>query len=169
MGFRWKKEGILPGFGLSMGFTVTYLSLVVLIPLAVLIWKPFGMGWEQFWATVSNQEVLDAYATSFITAGIASLFNFVFGFVVAWTLVRYRFPWRRLLDTLVDIPFALPTAVAGISLATLFGPNGWLGAPLATMGITLINNKAGIVIALIFIGFPFVVRTVQPVLAELAG
>ena len=169
MGFSVKREGILPGFGLSLGFTVSYLSLIVLIPLAALFLRPFDMGWDKFFAAVTAPRVLAAYETSFTTAAIASACSFVLGFVVAWTLVRYRFPWRRFLDALVDIPFALPTAVAGIALATLFGPLGWLGAPLTAMGITIINTKAGIVMALIFIGFPFVVRTVQPVLAELSN
>ena len=169
MGFSLKREGILPGFGLSLGFTVTYLSLIVLIPLAALFLRPFDMGWEKFFAAVTAPRVLAAYETSLTTAAIASACSFVLGFVVAWTLVRYRFPWRRFLDALVDIPFALPTAVAGIALATLFGPLGWLGAPLTAMGITIINTKTGIVMALIFIGFPFVVRTVQPVLAELSN
>lgn len=169
MAFSLKREGILPGFGLSLGFTVSYLSLLVLIPLAALFLRPLGMGWDKLIVAVSSPRVLAAYATSLSTAAIASACSFVVGFVVAWTLVRYRFPWRRLLDALVDIPFALPTAVAGISLATLFGPNGWIGAPFNALGITIINTKAGIVMALIFIGFPFVVRTVQPVLAELAN
>ena len=169
MALSLKREGILPGFGLSLGFTVSYLSLLVLIPLAALFLRPLGMGWDKFISAVSSPRVLAAYSTSLSTAAIASACSFVLGFVVAWTLVRYRFPWRRFLDALVDIPFALPTAVAGISLATLFGPNGWLGAPFNALGITIINTKAGIVLALIFIGFPFVVRTVQPVLAELSN
>lgn len=169
MALSLKREGILPGFGLSLGFTVTYLSLLVLIPLGALFFRPADMGWEKFVAAVTAPRVLAAYATSLSTAAIASACNFGVGFVVAWTLVRYRFPWRPLLDALVDIPFALPTAVAGIALATLFGPEGWIGAALHKLGITVINNRTGIVLAMIFIGFPFVVRTVQPVLAELAN
>jgi len=168
VGFILKKEGILPGFGLSLGFTVIYLSLFVLIPLGGLVVQVSGMGWEKFWAAVTGARVVAAYGTSFSTALIASLISFVLGTIIAWTLVRYEFPWKWLLDVLVDIPFALPTAVAGISLATLFAPSGWLGEPLAKLGLAFINNTAGIVIALVFIGFPFVVRTVQPVLQEFA-
>lgn len=162
-----KKEGVLPGFGLSLGYTVVYLSLLVLIPLATLFVQPLNMGWDRFVQAVTNSRVLAAYGTSLGSALIASSLNTLLGFVVAWTLVRYEFPWKRFLDLMVDIPFALPTAVAGISLATLFAPTGWLGAPLAALGLQMINNQTGIVLALMFIGFPFVVRTVQPVLQEL--
>lgn len=167
MGAILNKKGILPGFSISLGFTLVYLSLFVLIPLGGLFLQSAGIDWEKFLAIITNPRVLAAYETSFSTALIASFFSFILGTVIAWTLSRYEFPWRKVLDLLVDIPFALPTAVAGISFATLYSPNSWFGGPLSQLGLVFINNRIGIIIALIFIGFPFVVRTVQPVIQDL--
>lgn len=160
-------RNILPGFGLSMGYTVFYLSLIVLIPLAALVLQPLGMGWDKFWHAATSGRVLNAYWLSFYTALIAAAVNALVGLIVAWVLVRYDFPGKRLLDALVDFPFALPTAVAGVCFATLFAPTGWMGSWLSQLGLTIINSPVGITLALIFIGFPFVVRTIQPVLAEM--
>jgi sulfate transport system permease protein len=165
--FKGKQRKILPGFGLSMGYTVFYLSAIVLVPLSTIVITAFGMNPETFIAAISSPRVLASYKLSVSTALFAALFDAAAGFLTAWTLVRYRFPGRRILDALVDLPFALPTAVAGICFATLFSPIGWLGLLLSKLNIELINKPSGIVIALIFIGFPFVVRTVQPVIAEL--
>jgi sulfate transport system permease protein len=165
--FIRKKRHILPGFGLSMGYTVFYLSAIVIVPLATIVFGTFKMDPQAFIGTVTSPRVLASYRLSISTAIVAALFNAIFGFLTAWTLVRYRFPGRRVLDALVDLPFALPTAVAGICFATLYSPVGWIGQLLAKADIQLINAPSGIVVALIFIGFPFVVRTVQPVLAEL--
>ncbi|CAM3591602.1 sulfate ABC transporter permease subunit CysT [Bordetella flabilis] len=158
---------VLPGLNLTLGFTVFYLGVLVLLPLSALVIKAAGLSWDAFVAAVSSPRVLSAYRVTFGASLVAALVNLVFGLLVAWVLVRYRFPGRRLLDTLVDLPFALPTAVAGISLAALLGPRGWIGHLLAPLGIKLAYTPAGIVIALIFIGIPFVVRTVQPVLEDL--
>ena len=165
--FRRKQRKILPGFGLSMGYTVFYLSAIVLVPLSTIVMSAFGMNPETFFAAISSPRVLASYRLSISTALLAALFDAVAGFLTAWTLVRYRFPGRRILDALVDLPFALPTAVAGICFATLYSPIGWIGQYLSKVNIELINKPSGIVIALIFIGFPFVVRTVQPVISEL--
>jgi sulfate transport system permease protein len=165
--FKGKQRKILPGFGLSMGYTVFYLSAIVLVPLSTIVMSAFGMNPETFIAAISSPRVLASYKLSVSTALFAALFDAAAGFLTAWTLVRYRFPGRRILDALVDLPFALPTAVAGICFATLYSPIGWLGQFLTKLNIELINKPSGIVIALIFIGFPFVVRTVQPVIAEL--
>lgn len=162
-----RKRKILPGFGLSMGYTVFYLSAIVIVPLSTLVLSSFRMDPEAFIGAVTSPRVLASYRLSLSTALVAALFNAIAGFTAAWTLVRYRFPGRKVLDALVDLPFALPTAVAGISFATLYSPVGWIGQILDRFGIQLINSASGIVIALIFIGFPFVVRTLQPVLAEL--
>jgi sulfate transport system permease protein len=162
-----RRRGVLPGFGLSMGVTITYLGLLVLLPLAGLFLRSATLSWERFWETVTEPRVVAAYTVSFGAAFVAALVNVVFGLVLAWVLVRYRFPGRGLVDALVDLPFALPTAVAGITLTALFAKNGWLGAPLATLGIDVAFTRLGIVIALVFIGLPFVVRTVQPVLEDL--
>jgi sulfate transport system permease protein len=158
---------VLPGLNLTLGVTVFYLGVLVLLPLSALVIKAAGLSWEAFVAAVSSPRVLSAYRVTFGASLVAALVNLVFGLLAAWVLVRYRFPGRRLLDTLVDLPFALPTAVAGISLAALLGPHGWIGRLLAPLGIKLAYTPAGIVIALIFIGIPFVVRTVQPVLEDL--
>jgi sulfate transport system permease protein len=158
----------LPGFGLSLGFTLFYLSVIVLIPLAALIARPWSLGFNGFWHTITEPRVLASLRLSFGGAAIAAAVNSVFGLVVAWVLVRYRFPGKRLLDALVDLPFALPTAVAGIALSALYAPNGWLGEPLARFGVKIGYTPWGVVVALVFIGLPFVVRTLQPVLADLS-
>ncbi|MCQ6558693.1 sulfate ABC transporter permease subunit CysT [Paenibacillus mendelii] len=162
-----KARSVLPGFGLSLGFTIFYLSIMVLIPLAGVFIKTTGLTWDQFWNTVTNARVLASYRVSLITALSAALANLVFGLLVAWVLVRYRFPGKKLVDSLVDLPFALPTAVAGIALTAIYAPNGWIGSLLVPLGIKVAFTPIGITIALIFIGLPFVVRTVQPVLQEL--
>jgi sulfate transport system permease protein len=162
-----KPRRVLPGFGLSLGYTVIYLSLLVLIPLATVFLKSAHLGWAGFWAAAVNARALASYKLTFGASLVASLVNAVFGLLVAWVLVRYKFPGRGVLDALVDLPFALPTAVGGIALVTVYGPNGWIGAPLSKLGIKAAFTPLGITIALIFIGLPFVVRTVQPVLQEL--
>ncbi len=165
--WRFVKPSVIPGFGVTLGLSVTYLTLIVLIPLAALVLKSASLGPAQFWALATDQRTLDALWTSFGSSLIAALVNVVFGLIVAWVLVRYSFRGRRILDAIVDLPFALPTAVAGIALSTLYGPKGWLGAPLGLFGIKVSYAPAGIVVALIFVGLPFIVRTVQPVLEEL--
>ena len=162
-----KSHGILPGFGLSLGYTVIYLSLLVLIPLAMIFYKTAGMGWASFWKAATDPRAVASYKLTFGASLAAALINAAFGLLVAWVLVRYKFPGRSLVDALVDLPFALPTAVGGIALTTVYAPNGWLGAPLQKLGIKVAFTPLGITIALIFIGLPFVVRTVQPVLQEL--
>ena len=162
-----KRHSVLPGFGLSLGFTITYLSLIVLIPLAAAFVKTTSLSLEQFWNAVTAPRVLASYQLSFGAALAAAAVNAVFGLAVAWVLVRYPFPGRRVVDALVDLPFALPTAVAGIALAAVYSVNGWLGAPLAAMGIKVAYTPLGVFVALAFIGLPFVVRTVQPVLEDL--
>lgn len=157
---------VLPGFGLTLGFTLFYLALVVLIPLSAVFLKTFTLTWEGFWSAVTSERVIASYRLSFGASLIAAIINVVFGSVVAWVLVRYRFPGKRIVDALVDLPFALPTAVAGITLTALYAPNGWLGQPLEQAGIKVAFTPLGVVIALTFIGLPFVVRTVQPVLEE---
>jgi sulfate transport system permease protein len=162
-----KHHSVLPGFGLTLGFSLFYLSLVVLLPLSTLVLKSASLGWGPFWATVSAPRVLASYRLSFGAAAVGAAVNAVFGLVVVWVLVRYRFPGRRVVDALVDLPFALPTAVAGIALTTLYAENGWLGRPLAALGIKAAFTPLGVAIALTFIGLPFVVRTLQPVLEAL--
>ena len=157
---------MLPGFNLTLGITVLYLSLIVLIPLSALVFKTFTLTWPQFWEAVTSPRVLASYRLTFGASFIAALVNVVFGLLVAWVLVRYPFPGKKIVDALVDLPFALPTAVAGISLTALLAGNGWIGSLLEPHGIQLAFNPNGIVIALIFIGLPFVVRTVQPVLED---
>ena len=151
---------------MTMGFTLVYLSLIVLLPLAALVVRASGLGWDQFVAVVTAPRALAAYRLSFGAAAIAAGINIVFGVLVAWVLVRYRFPFKRLVDGLVDLPFALPTAVAGIALATLFSKNGWVGSIVEPLGLKIAYTPLGVMIALVFIGLPFVVRTVQPVLEE---
>jgi sulfate transport system permease protein len=158
---------VLPGFGLTLGYTLFYLSVIVLIPLAALVLKASSLGFAQFWATVTTPRVLASYQLSFTTALLAAVVNAVFGLIVAWVLVRYPFPGRRVVDALVDLPFALPTAVAGITLTSLYAENGWIGRQLAPLGIKAVFNPLGIGLALTFIGLPFVVRTLQPVLESL--
>jgi sulfate transport system permease protein len=164
----WWKRRILPGFGLTLGFTLIYLSLIVLIPLSATFAKASGLGWEAFFRAVSSPRVVASYRVTFGISLLAAAVNAVFGIVVAWILVRYRFPGKRILDAMVDLPFALPTAVAGIALAAIYSPNGWFGGPmLALTGIRVAYTEWGILVALIFVGLPFVVRTVQPVLEDL--
>lgn len=165
-GLALKKPSAIPGFGLALGFTLTYLSLIVLIPLAGLVLKSATLGVAGFLDVVTGPRTLAALRLSFVTALIAASLNAVFGVIIAWVLIRYRFPGRRLLDAFVDLPFALPTAVAGIALTALYAPNGWIGSWLEPLGIKVAYTPLGITIALIFIGLPFVVRTVQPVLEE---
>jgi len=161
------KASVLPGFGLSLGFAILYLSLIVIIPLASVLIKTAGMSFSEFWAAVTNARVLASYRVSFLTAFFAAAINAVFGLLVAWVLVRYRFPGKRLVDSIVDLPFALPTAVAGIALTSIYAPTGWVGKLFQPLGIKIAYTPIGITIALIFIGLPFVVRTVQPVLQDL--
>jgi sulfate transport system permease protein len=162
----FRKPSALPGFGLTLGITVAYLSLVVLIPLAATFLKTATLDWDQFVRAVSSPRVLASYRLTFFSALGGALINAVFGFLVAWVLVRYRFPFKRIVDAVVDLPFALPTSVAGISLAAVYASNGWIGQFLAPLGIKIAFTPAGVLVALTFIGLPFVVRTVQPVLEE---
>ena len=162
-----KRPTVLPGFGLALGFTLVYLSLVVLIPLSATFLKTFGLSWEQFWSAVTTPRVLASYRLSFGMALAAAAVNAVFGLLVAWVLVRYRFPGKRVVDALVDLPFALPTAVAGIALSAVYAKNGWIGGLLAPFGIKVAYTPLGVFVALTFIGLPFVIRTVQPVLEDL--
>lgn len=157
---------VLPGFRLTLGFTLFYLGLIVLIPLAATFAKTATLAWPQFWRAVASPVTLAAYRLSFAASFFAALVNSVFGLLVAWVLVRYQFRGKRLMDALVDLPFALPTAVAGITLATLYAQNGWIGRWLAPLGITVSYTRLGVFVALTFIGLPFVVRTVQPVLED---
>ena len=161
------RRRVLPGFGLTMGLSWLYLGLIVLLPLSGLFLKTFSLTWPQFWETVASPRVLAAYRLSFGAALLAALLNAVFGLLVAWVLVRYRFPGKSLVDALVDLPFALPTAVAGLTLTTLYSRNGWYGQYLETLGFKVAFTPLGIVVALTFIGLPFVVRTVQPVLEDI--
>jgi sulfate transport system permease protein len=161
------RRRVLPGFGLTMGLSWLYLGLIVLLPLSGLFLKTFTLTWDQFFETVASPRVLAAYRLSFGAAFLAALVNAVFGLLVAWVLVRYRFPGRGLVDALVDLPFALPTAVAGLTLTTLYSHNGWYGRHLEALGIKVAFTPLGIVVALTFIGLPFVVRTVQPVLEDI--
>lgn len=165
--WRWRSPSVLPGFAIALGYTLFYLTLTVLIPLAALAIRPWSLGWTGFAAEIASPRVVHALLVSFGAAAIAAAINAVFGLVIAWILVRYRFPLRRLADALVDLPFALPTAVAGIALCTLYAPTGLLGAPLAALGLKVAFTPLGVIVALTFIGTPFVVRTVQPVLADL--
>ena len=163
---RRTARRVLPGFKLTLGYTLFYLCLVVLIPISALFFKTFSLTWDQFWTAVSSERVLASYRLTFGASLIAALVNLVFGLLLAWVLVRYSFPGKKIVDALVDLPFALPTAVAGISLTALLASNGWIGQYLEPLGIKLAFVPAGVVIALIFIGIPFVVRTVQPVLED---
>ena len=165
-GARRSSARVLPGFNLTLGYTVLYLSLIVLIPLSALVFKTLTLTWPQFWEAVTSPRVLASYRLTFGASFIAACVKVVFGLLVAWVLVRYDFFGRRIVDALVDLPFALPTAVAGISLTALLASNGWIGSLLEPYGIQLAFNRYGVVIALIFIGIPFVVRTVQPVLED---
>jgi len=161
---RGQGRSPLPGFGIALGFTLLYLSLLILVPIAAVFAKSAGLSWEAIWKIASAPRTLAAFKLSLWASGAAALINAVFGLVVAWVLERYEFPGRRLVDALVDLPFALPTAVAGIALATVYSPKGWLGRPLHALGIEAAYTSIGVVLALTFVGLPFVVRTVQPVL-----
>jgi sulfate transport system permease protein len=161
------KQRVLPGFGLSLGFTLAYLSLLVLLPLSGLVFKTGSLSFGQFWDVATGERALAAYRVTFGSAFLAATINAVFGLIVAWVLVRYTFPGKRLVDSLVDLPFALPTSVAGITLATLYAGNGWIGRYLEPLGVTVAFTPLGIVVALTFISLPFVVRTLQPVIEDI--
>ncbi len=167
MALSLKQRSVLPGFGLTMGFTLLYLSLIVLIPLSATFLKTATMSWGQFWSTVTEPRALASYRLSFGASLIGAAINMVFGMLAAWVLVRYSFPGKRVVDAMVDLPFALPTAVAGITLTAIFARNGWIGSHLEPLGIKVAFTPLGVVVALTFIGLPFVVRTVQPVLQDL--
>lgn len=162
-----QRSRVLPGFGLSLGFTLAYVSLIVLIPLSAVFIKSLGIGWDGLWEILTSERILKSLQLSFGTALIAALVNVIFGLLLAWCLVRYSFPGKRIVDALVDLPFALPTAVAGIALTSLYAPTGWIGQYLSPLGIEVAYTPIGITLALIFIGIPFVVRTVQPVLSDI--
>ncbi|HHP4521167.1 sulfate ABC transporter permease subunit CysT [Acinetobacter baumannii] len=162
-----QRSRVLPGFGLSLGFTLAYVSFIVLIPLAAVFIKSFGIGWDGLWEILTSERILKSLQLSFSSALIAALINVVFGLLLAWCLVRYNFPGKRLVDALVDLPFALPTAVAGIALTSLYAPTGWIGQYLEPLGIQVAYTPIGITLALVFIGIPFIVRTVQPVLSDI--
>lgn len=161
-----KRPQVLPGFNLALAYTLSYLCLIVLIPLAALVWRTLDLGWAGFWQAISSDRVVASYQLTFGMAAAAASVNAVFGLIVAWVLVRYRFPGKKIIDALIDLPFALPTAVAGITLASLYAPNGWLGQWFTPYDIKIAYTPIGIFIALTFIGLPFVVRTVQPILEE---
>jgi len=161
-----KRHSVLPGFGLALGFTVVYLSLIVLIPLSAAFIKTTALSWPEFWATVTTPRVMASYRLTFGASLAAALLNAIFGLLVAWVLVRYRFPGKQIVDALVDLPFALPTAVAGIALTALYAGNGWIGRWLEPFGMKVAFTPIGVFVALTFIGLPFVVRTVQPVLED---
>ena len=167
MALTIRKPSVLPGFGLTLGYTLLYLSLVVLIPLAALFANAFDLGWERFWEVTTTKRVVASYKLTFGASLIAATINAVFGFLVAWVLVRYRFFGRRMVDAMVDLPFALPTAVSGIALTAIYAKNGWIGQYLAPLGIDAAFTPLGVTIALTFIGLPFVVRTLQPALEDL--
>ncbi|WDQ97896.1 sulfate ABC transporter permease subunit CysT [Devosia sp. J2-20] len=166
--WRFRQPSVIPGFGLTFGFTTTWFSLIILIPLLGLAIRSAGLGPSGFWQAATDPRVLGALRVSFVTAILAALINTVFGTLIAWVLVRYRFPGRRIFDAVIDLPFALPTAVAGIALTAIYAPNGTIGALLAPLGWRIAYTPAGIVIAMIFIGLPFVVRTIQPILEEVS-
>jgi sulfate transport system permease protein len=161
-----KRNRVLPGFGLTLGYTMLYLSIVVLVPVSTLFIKTTSLGWSQFWSIVLSPRTLAAYKLSFGASFAGALIDSVFGFIVAWILVRYEFPLKRLIDVIVDLPFALPTSVAGITLTALYATNGWLGGPLERFGLKVAYTPLGIVVALTFVGLPFIVRTIQPVLED---
>jgi len=161
------RRKVLPGFELALGFTLLYVSLIVLVPLSATVAKTLSLSWDGFWAAVTAPRVLASYRLSFGASLLAALVNAVFGLIVAWVLVRYRFPGKRLVDALVDLPFALPTAVAGIALTAIYAKSGWIGSVLEPLGIRVAFTPLGVLVALVFIGLPFVVRTVQPVLEDL--
>lgn len=162
-----KQHSVLPGFGLTLGYTLSYLGLIVLVPLSALFLRTSSMGWDKFWHAVSEPRVAASYKLTFGASFVAALANAVIGFIIAWSLVRYRFPGRRLVDALIDLPFALPTAVSGIALTAVYAKNGWVGQWLEPLGIKTVFSPLGVTIALTFIGLPFVVRTLQPAIEEL--
>lgn len=164
---KLKRNRVLPGFGLSMGYTVIYLSLIIVIPLAVLFLKASTINIDEFWKTVTDERVVASYKLTLYTSFVAALLNALFGTLIAWVLVRYKFFGKRVVDTMIDLPFALPTAVAGIALTSIYAPNGWIGHYFSEAGIKIAYTPIGIMIALTFIGLPFVVRSVQPVLQDL--
>jgi sulfate transport system permease protein len=166
MGGLLKRKGILPGFGLSLGISTAYLGLVVLIPLSMLFLKTADLSWAEFWGVISAPRVTAAFRLTFLASAAAAALNTVFGLIVAWVLARYSFPGKRFVDGIVDVPFALPTAVAGIALTAVYAPTGFLGRPLAALGVAPVYSATGVVIALTFIGLPFVVRTLQPVIED---
>jgi len=167
MAFKFKKNSVLPGFGMSLGLSLTYLSLIVLIPLSSLAFKTGAdLTWSQFLSTITSPRVLASYRLTFLASAVAATINGIFGLLVAWVLVRYTFPGKKIIDAMVDLPFALPTAVAGITLTALYSKNGWIGRFLADAGIEVAYTPLGIIVALTFIGLPFVVRTLQPVLQD---
>ncbi|MDX1962677.1 MAG: sulfate ABC transporter permease subunit CysT [Pirellulales bacterium] len=167
MGWLSKKHSILPGFGITLGYTVLYLSLIVLLPLTTLVVRTYSLTWPEFWQTVTDPRVLASLRLTFGGAFFAAAVNAVFGFVVSWVLVRYEFFGRKFLDSLIDLPFALPTAVSGLALATIYSPTGWLGRYCFAWGIPTAYSSLGVMIAMTFIGLPFVVRTLQPAIEEL--
>jgi sulfate transport system permease protein len=164
---KFKSDSVIPGFGITMGFTLTYLALIVMIPLAGLAIKTLELSWSEFTAIILDPRVVAAFKISFGISFLAALVNGFFGLIVAWVLVRYDFPWKKAMDAMVDLPFALPTAVAGIALTAIYAQNGWIGQVFAKFGIEIAFTPIGIAIALVFIGLPFVVRTVEPVLRDL--
>jgi len=164
---RFKEHSVIPGFGITMGFTLLYITLLILIPVSMVFINSSSIGWEKFWELVTSERVLASLKISLGTSALAATVNTVFGLLMAWVLERYTFPGKKIMDGLIDLPFALPTAVAGIALTTLYAPNGWVGKLLAPLGISVSYTPLGITIALIFISFPFVVRTVQPVLQSI--
>ena len=166
-GLRFRQPSVIPGFGMALGLTVTYLSLIVLIPLGAMFLRTATLSWPEFWQIASDPRTVAALRLSFGAASVAAMLNLIMGTLVAWVLVRYDFPLKRLLDATVDLPFALPTAVAGIALAAIYAPNGWIGQYLDPLGIKVAYSPIGVVVALTFIGLPFVVRTVQPVIQDL--
>jgi sulfate transport system permease protein len=161
------KRRVLPGFRRTLGFTILYLSLIVLIPLSGLVLKTLGMTWAEFWEVMTSERVIASFKVSFFCSFLAAFLNLIFGFIVAWVLERYSFPGKRFFDNIIDLPFALPTAVAGIALTALYAPNGWIGMWFEPFGVKIAFTQIGITIALMFIGLPFVVRTVQPIIQEL--
>lgn len=169
MRLNFREHSVIPGFGMTLGYTLVYLALIVLLPLSALFLRAAGVPWDQFWHAATEPRVMAAYRLTFGASLIGAGLNVVFGFITAWCLVRYRFPGRKLLDALVDLPFALPTAVSGIALTAIYAKNGWLGQYLEPLGIKAAFSQLGVVIALTFIGLPFVVRTLQPALEELDG
>ncbi|HTO32087.1 MAG TPA: sulfate ABC transporter permease subunit CysT [Pararhizobium sp.] len=165
--WQFRQPSVIPGFGLALGVTLSWLILIILIPLSGLAWRSSALGWSTFWTLATDQRTLNALRISFGTAFAAAFVNVIFGVILAWVLVRYRFPGKRIIDAMIDLPFALPTAVAGIALTTLYAPNGWIGSLLAPLGIKIAFTPIGIIFALVFVGLPFVVRTVQPIMEEI--